>query len=708
MNTLQLGLRLAFGGGREGWARLGLTALGVGLGVTLLLLSLTAQSALEGRAERSAWRDSSSATPATAPDPTLWLAVSDDHDGEPLFRLHVAPLGPNPPVPPGFDRLPRAGEVAVSPALARLLAVTPDDQLKDRFPGRVVATIGEAALAYPGQLMGVAGHTPENLRELTGAQEVRGIMTGRPGNYAYTLISRFLLAVGTVLLLLPVIVFVFMVTRIAAVRSEQRFAALRLAGATRAQSARTASVETGVGALAGTALGLAGYLTARPAVARHVTFDGFGFFDADVAVPGPWLAAVLAGVPVLAVLTAMAALLRVRITPLGIARRESRPRPTAWRALPLAAGLAGLLTAVVLRDHDVMGNDTLRGVFALSLVSTLAGSVVVGPWACSVLGDVLARRGRGATTLMAARRIADDPRAAYRGVSGVALAVYVATLLAGLAGVAGDRPGSAFRGGLRPGVVEVFVDRQPASRLAPLMTGGAVVTRLDPAWNTVVPCRELSRVVNTTCPLSPTERRRGLGGEATIGVMSGSFLESAPDLANLPVRAVYVPTDGSLAAESRVRTQAAILLPRAILNSRRDVVLRETRLWADVGTLARLVTWFAVLIAGCGLTVWVIAGLLDRRRPFALLRAAGARAGELRRVVLTETAVPLLFTVLLGLALGSFTSFVFAAVGHDPWSPPGPGFLLSLTAGVLAALAITMAALPLMDVSTREDTVRSE
>ncbi|MGW3347684.1 FtsX-like permease family protein [Nonomuraea rubra] len=701
MSAVRLGLRLAVAGGRESLARLGLTAFGAGVGVALLLLCLAGQSALQGRADRAAWRDSTSATPATAPDAALWLGVSDHYAGEPLFRLHVAALGPRPPLPPGLDRLPGDGEVAVSPALRRLIDTVPADRLADRFPGRIAATIGPAALTHPGQLVAVVGHSPEELRAHTGAQEVRGVQTGPPGDYFYTAFARILLGLVAALLLVPVIVFIVMVTRIAAVRREQRFAAMRLAGATRAQTAIMAAAETGLGAAAGALLGVAGYLAVRPLVAAHLTHGGVRFFDSDVSAPAAALAAVPAGVALLAVATTVVTLRGLRVTPLGIGSAAVRRRPPrAWRALPLVAGLLGLWLALSVPFPSDQGEQP----YVYFLMITLVGAVAAGPWLCLVAARLLIRLGRRATTLMAARRLAGDARGAFRAVSGVVPAVFAVVFLAGLAK---PEPGGHFYGELRPGVIEVYVGDQPASRLAPLLGGDTVVVRAS-GGGSAVSCAELALVVNASCPLPASVRARGLGTYATIGVMGGEIKEPVPGHASLPVRALYVRTDGTLAAEERVRTRAALVLPRAIVNSRRDTVLQETRLQDELATYARLATWFVVLVAGCSLTVGVVAGLIERRRSFALLRAAGARLAELRRVLLVETAVPLALSVLMGAALGSAASYVATSAGGEPWSPPDLGLVALLAGSALAAMAVTTAALPLMNVTTRYDAVRFE
>ncbi|MFB4285600.1 FtsX-like permease family protein [Nonomuraea sp. MTCD27] len=706
---------MALAGGRRSLPGLVLTAVGVAVGIMLLLFGLAGQSALQGRLERSAWQDTEASTEATAPDPALWLAVSDHYADRPLHRVHVAALGSRPPVPPGLDRLPLAGEVAVSPAMRDLLAATPDDQLDDRIPGRVTMTIGDAGLRHPDHLVAVIGHTPEELRRLGGAQMVHGIET-----QALDLIDflRAGLIMATILMLFPILIFMIMVARLAAARHQQRLAAMRMVGATRLQTAVMAAAETGLGAVAGAIAGWLGYLAARPAVANIVEYGGYQggrFFIADLVVPLAQLIVVLAGVPVLATLTTVLSLRRVRITPLRVGSRVPLKPPTAWRALPLGVGVAGFaVDAVVLhiRPDLMAAND---GVINALLLCTLTGAVVIGPWACLVVGRAMVRYGRHATTLIAARRIVGDPRAAYRSVGGVAAAVFVTTLLASFFGIgsAGATPGVSSDVRLRPGVVEIYAGGQPATVLAPLMSSGVVVARGVPSGGVAVPCADLAKVVRVTCPLPP-----GLGTElqmpdtAAMGMWAagGPVVEPGPNATGLPVHALYVQTDGSVAAEERVRTQASSLLPRAIVSTSRDIFRQtvEFRIFSDLDTGMRVVMLFVLLVAGCSLTISLIGGLTERRRPFALLRAAGLGLGELRRIALLETAVPLVFMVFLAVVLASVPPVAISIIAAQPYAAPGWDFAALLGGGVLVALAMTMLTLPLIDSATRHDAVRFE
>lgn len=695
--TFRLGWRPAVAGGRESRLRLAVTAFGVALGVMLLLLCLTGQSAEQGRAERSGWQSADQDTPATAPDPALFLTVTDYHQGTAMIRGYVAALGPRPPVPPGLERLPGPGEVAVSPAMRRLLASTPDDELDDRYPGRVVATIGDEGLAHPDQLVALIGRTPEQLGEVTSRSLHRVLGFGSlPSGYAFYQGVRVLLLMGAVLLLVPVTIFIVMATRVAAAHREQRLAAIRLVGATRLQAAVVAAVETGLGAVAGAALGWIGYEAGRRILAATVTFQGARFFVDDVVV-APWLLAlVLAGVPLLATLTTVVALGRVQAGPLATSRQGRRPPPSAWRALPLAAGLGGLLAAAPLRRVlDGGTRETLDNLAPLFVTLTIVGFVAIGPWLCMLAGRGLARVSRRMPGLIAARRIASDPRATFRAVSLVVLAAFTVTYSASLVDASEDGPVDGGRGALRPGVVEVITGGVPEARVAPLLAERAVATRSGAAHDFVESCAELVRVVTLPCSSS---------GRSEVGVSERAGLADA----DLPVSVVYIATDGTPAAENRVRTRAANLVPNALIHTQRDRIDTDALFFTSLERLQRLVWYFVLLVAACSLTVGMLADVLERRRSFALLRASGLRLGELRQVVLLETAAAMLITAAAGVGLGMVSSYAFALFSDMAWTWPDAGIFVMVGTGALAALVLSTLALPLLDAATRHGAVRYE
>jgi hypothetical protein len=65
-------------------------------------------------------------------------------------------------------------------------------------------------------------------------------------------------------------------------------------------------------------------------------------------------------------------------------------------------------------------------------------------------------------------------------------------------------------------------------------------------------------------------------------------------------------------------------------------------------------------IAGCTLATGIAAGLADRKKPFRLLRLAGARLATLRRVVALEGAVPLLSVAAVAIGTGFAGAAMYA------------------------------------------------
>ncbi len=132
-------------------------------------------------------------------------------------------------------------------------------------------------------------------------------------------------------------------------------------------------------------------------------------------------------VPVLSVLASVLSLRRVRISPLGVSRRTTPPPPSVWRILPLLLGIALYVAGIALTNKQSIGTPLYPG-----LLVVMVGLVVGGPWLTAQAAKLL-RRVRGtASAVLASRRLTDNPKAAFRSVSGLVLAVFLGTLIAGL------------------------------------------------------------------------------------------------------------------------------------------------------------------------------------------------------------------------------------------------------------------------------------
>ncbi|GAA1248993.1 ABC transporter permease [Kitasatospora nipponensis] len=753
---IRLGLRLTVGGGREAAARLAIIAAAVALGVGLLLGTLAAIGAIGTQNSRGAWFNSGSAETAPAPapatgstvDPLWWHLDGDRFEGRLIGRLDLAATGPHSPLPPGLPRLPGPGEFYASPALGRLLATTPADELAARYPGRQVGTIGDAALPGPDSLVIVIGHRPDELAGARDARQVTSIVTASDGSCGNPSCLVGLdnngmdltLSVVAAALVFPVLVLIGTATRLSATRREQRFAAMRLVGATPRQISVLSAVESTAAAVLGTAAGFVLFLLAAPLLAR-IDFTGTLFFPGDLTLPATDVVLVALGVPAAAAVSARIALRGVRISPLGVARRVTPRPPRAWRVIPLAAGLLEL--TYLIGRVPTSSDDQVR-VFLPGILLVLGGLVLAGPW-LTMLGARLMTRGAGRpTTLIAGRRLSDDPKAGFRAVSGLVLALCVTSTAVGVIGALAAERGVPRGGPIVSATVVGGYQRydgagHPAGGVATppdaVLAGlraipgvrGVTVNHLDPtyAWGThaglgggLADCAQLTATAAFgTCPAGAEAARVnssflsiGLRGTPPWPATWPATTTSAEQLRGLPVQEIAVATDGSSAAVERARTVLANAYPgeQPAITVAEDRAQQAANLDAD-RRLADVVVAISFPIAGCSLAVSVAGGLSDRRRPFSLLRLTGVRLGVLRRIVLLESALPLVVVATVAIGTGFLTAQLFlrAQFGYSVRAP-GTAYYLTIGGGLAVALGVITATLPLLSRLTGPEMARNE
>ncbi|AKT51573.1 hypothetical protein [Arsenicicoccus sp. oral taxon 190] len=234
-----------------------------------------------------------------------------------------------------------------------------------------------------------------------------------------TYVALALLA--TALLVVPILTLGGVAARLALARRDQRLAALRLAGATSGQVTALTLLEAATQATVGALIGVVGYLLALVPVGL-LRFEG-----APLGAGSLWLglgtvAGVVLGIVALAVAAATSTLLRVVVTPLGVTARTT---PRAQSVLRLVLGL-GLGVAWVLGFKEIGEAGPAVGI--LMLVAVVAAVNVMGPWCVQLAARIAARLARRPTTLLAARRIQDDPKTTWRSVGALSLGVLVAAL----------------------------------------------------------------------------------------------------------------------------------------------------------------------------------------------------------------------------------------------------------------------------------------
>ncbi|ACV80126.1 ABC transporter permease [Nakamurella multipartita] len=720
--NLRLAAALLVAAGRAGRLRWLLVTIGLALCTLVLLLAASIGPALDSRDGRAAALSATSA-PLDTTDASVdvarlaptWFQVTETASVYRGDRVQVSELTALDPAvaapPPGVDRFPRPGEVVVSPALADLLAGPEGDGFRPRLGGdTVVGTIADDGLLAPDELRLYRGVAAD-----PSGWAVYRIAEGWGGGYVPTTgmggsgvsLVAVLLTAGVTIVIVPLLLFVALMSRVGSPARDRRDAGLRLLGATTGQLRVVTVVETGTAALAGLLVGGAAFLLARPA-APFVAVGSTGFFPDDLRPSAGALVAIGLAVPVLAVGSVLAVR---RPDPIGVVRQQSPPRPPRrlwWRLLfPVLGGL--LLWS--------LGQAQFGPLPALGagIVALLVSAAVLLPWVLERLARLLPD-GPPAWQL-AVGRLRLDPGTPARVVAGLSVVLAGAIALQPLL-AAGDRldregevayqvqladvptsemervvdllhdrlgPAADIRGGalvtgtvVAPTNPSAFPSTSPPSpyvdlRLAPCGALGVACTdgmvfavsdagRAGPPAGSVVAISvpltsgdSRSITFNWTVPEPTATISLPDRYEAALVVTPGA-LGPAVDglLASSPARFSVTGVQASAEMADTLRADLADLGSAVEIRAAgepadlglRSVLSPTARSGLIIGALLTLV------VAVVGLIVTAIEQGQQRRRPLTLAVAAGIPRGVLARSMLIGAALPITVGVSLAVPSG--------------------------------------------------------
>ncbi|MCX4744543.1 ABC transporter permease [Kitasatospora sp. NBC_01287] len=748
---LALGLRLACTGGRDSRLRTVLTAIGVGLGVATLLLAASFPSVREHRDDRLRAQSGAliSAEQAPLSSHSLLMAdISTTFHGRTVTGRAVRPDGPHAPLPPGLTAYPGPGALAVSPALAALLRSSGGELLRERLPGPITGTIGEAGLVGPGDYAFYLG-SPTLTADSPDTERIdhfAGKLPPKPTDPVLVLLT----VAGVVILLSPVAVFIAAAARFGGEARDRRLAALRLGGADRGSTARIAAGESLAGALLGLGLGVPFFLLGRALIER-ITVQGLSVFAVDVQ-PQPVLAALaLAAVPILAVVVTLLTMRRITAEPLGVLRGSARlPRLWSWRlCLPLVGA------ALLYTQHDqlaVMDGKRPLVVLVAGLLLLLLGATALLPPVIDLTARALGRTGGPPAWQLAVGRLRFSPETAARPVAGIVVAVAGAIALQTLLGaLATERTGppvdSAPADGTRL-VASFPAAGDRAARLAEQLrhtpgvaeaTGYTSLVARPPTRTedflpvTVADCADLRALAGVTdCVDGDVFTARGDGAAPAVSPqlvidLGGSWsapwqvpasratVDQRPDPYGVPDRGGLLVTPGAIPsalvssqeaivelrpapgtpdAEERLRTAVALLDLQGRLG---DPAARQT----DPGftSIRRALTAGTVAILaliGAGMLVGLLEQLRDRRRTLAVLAAFGTRPRTMALALLWQSVLPVVLGLALALVAGLGLGGVLVTLAHLPVAFAWGDIALMTGAGAGAVLLISALSLPVL------------
>ncbi|MFF1511687.1 ABC transporter permease [Streptomyces sp. NPDC058326] len=738
MNPFLLGMRLLWGSGRRGRARFLLMALGSALGVACLAAVLTIPSILTAHDARTAARQ-----PNPGTSNVLYQEFRDPYGSQPLHRVFVARKGPGPtPVPPGLERLPRAGEAIVSPRLSEVLAANP--RAAGLVPGRVTGTIAPAGLGDAEDLYAYIGTTATGLTE---AEELGGFGTGRPSREIVepSTLSILRFTLGCIVLL-PLVIFLSVCARLSGETRARRLAALRLVGLSVKDTLRVNAGESVAAASVGAVLGLAGYLATNEVMA-HVGLPGLHWYPADGRPSVFALVACLLGCPALAWFVGQYGARRAALSPISVRRTGERKPPKKTGMLLLIPGV-GVIAGYCLLS--VMGRDPSGGSANAVLVPgavLLTGAGLV--FGLAPITAWLARRLAGAAKslpmALAMRRTEVDPGSSLRVATGLVLLIFGASLTQGVL-VELDQvsrstkpvqeyglPFSHLSAGQQREVTEVAGVRTHV--MTSRSWSAADEMDAPSTYAVVATCQQLAVVVEKVkgCiehkVLRIKDENFSIDAESVPGrsfpflLSNGRKLDVTVPETSVAVRA-YQPSNFS---------EPSLLIPPSLIPH--GLVLAEGRLVlasdADPATirsvldgigaiaptssvdpvgividaLAQLTVIRSLLVVGMvlGLVIGVAAFVvsvadraMERRGQVTALALLGARAGTLRVVQVVQVSLPLVVGLGAAIVTGwlAESSYLITGGGAVHWDWEGLPLLFACALGVL--LAAGVASVPLV------------
>ena len=401
----------------------------------------------------------------------------------------------------------------------------------------------------------------------------------------------------------------------------------------------------------------------------------------------------------------------------------------------------------MLAYFDAAGKPGANGGQLLELLAgfvlLVVGLVLAGPWFTAAGARLMAKRANRPSTLIAGRRLLDNPKTAFRFISGLVIALFVTSATFGAlssisaAGSAGG--GNAGTDTLADPFCAFSTTNCSRSAIVPSVPG-KVLTEL----RTTPGVRNVS-LVHQLPPGQPTT----WGG--AVGVVSCHQLAGTPAIGRC-ARGTKVANIGYFMNRSSEPTHT--LSPRSgprHTSPWRKLAVSPSTLWSsprtdhsarlnelgrslerafpfrgvpvavdsvDPGT-ARLLTMIqdmtdvvivaSLIIAACSLAVSIAAGLGERKRPFSLLRLTGVPTSVLHRVIALESALPLLIVAGVSIVVGMVSAALYLSsqVGIA-FRVPGIAFWATVLGGLAASLGIIASTFPLLNRITGPEVARNE
>ena len=168
--------------------------------------------------------------------------------------------------------------------------------------------------------------------------------------------------------------------------------------------------------------------------------------------------------------------------------------------------------------------------------------------------------------------------------------------------------------------------------------------------------------------------------------------------------ATHVPVDFPASSPDEWTTSAAAPMTFG------EVAAVRGAMYSAAEKMIVFVVVLTLVVAGCSLAVATAGSLVERRRPFTLLRLTGTPVSGLYRVVFLESALPLVGAAVFA----AVTGFAMARIAVEALAPgtamtfPVGAYSAVTGIAVVAAVTVIAGSMTLLSRMTRSDNARFE
>jgi ABC-type antimicrobial peptide transport system permease subunit len=209
-------------------------------------------------------------------------------------------------------------------------------------------------------------------------------------------------------------------------------------------------------------------------------------------------------------------------------------------------------------------------------------------------------------------------------------------------------------------------------------------------------------VVNASNPSAPA---------GTKGLYLGALLVKTTDAATLEkVRTLLTLFDASVVAHGGLTDWQ---MGNAEAETFGEIAQIRNNDDTNAENVLLAIVALTLLMAACSLAVTVGGSIVERKRPFTLLRLSGAPGSTLYRVVLLESVLPLVSASIVAAAVGVGVAVplvkALPKLQNEPsLALPGLAYYVAMGAGLVVALVVISSALPLLRRVTQPNGARFE